>query len=219
MFEITDKQIFIGAIILFIAAVAIRITWRFYQPAFLKTVQEWVEVLLTAIVLALIMRAFVIQAFKIPSGSMEDTYLIGDHLLVNRFVFGIRNPFNNKTLIRIRSPRSGEVVVFKYPQDPNRDFIKRCIGVPGDIISMKGQQVFRNGQPLVEPYAVHKSQFKDYNRDNFKSITIPADCFFVMGDNRDDSYDSRFWGFVPYDNLKGTPLLIYWPLDRVRLAH
>lgn len=176
--------------------------------------RENVEAILLAILLALFIRTFIVQAFKIPSGSMEDTLLIGDHILVNKFIYGIRMPFSNQTLIPIKEPQRGDIVVFKFPNDPKVDYIKRVVGVPGDVIEERNKQVYVNGEPEHNPYAVHKDPYTmrmNYPpRDNFDPITVPPDSLFVMGDNRDNSNDSRFWGFVNYDKLRGKAFMIYW---------
>ena len=190
--------------------------------------REYTESIIIAVILALVIRTFVVQAFKIPSGSMEDTLLIGDHLLVNKFIYGVRNPFNNQVLIPVREPRRDEIFVFRFPLDPSRDFVKRCIGLPGDTIEVRDKQLYRNGQLVEQPYAVHKDMRlftrkskwateDEKQRDNFKSFKVPEGQYFAMGDNRDLSNDSRFWGTVPARELRGTPVLIYWPLDRIRL--
>jgi len=191
--------------------------------------KEWMEVGFTAVLLAFLIRSFVVQAFKIPSSSMENTLLIGDHLIVNKFIFGVQIPFTDKFVVRFRPPHHDEIFVFRYPKDPSRDFIKRCVGLPGDVIELKNKILYRNGQALDEPYVVHKGPLSIRMDDpyispeeklifNYGPVTVPADCFFAMGDNRDFSSDSRFWGFVPYDNLRGTPLVIYWPPNRIRIV-
>jgi signal peptidase I len=180
-------------------------------------VREYAESILVAILLALVIRTFVIQAFKIPSGSMEDTLLIGDHLLVTKFLYGTKIPFTDKKILKIRDPQRGDVVVFEYPEDPSKDFIKRVIGVPGDVVEEKDKKVYVNGKPYENPHEIHKEQDiipKAQNpRDNFGPVTVPPDSYFVMGDNRDRSYDSRFWGFVKSSKIKGKALIKYWSWD------
>jgi signal peptidase I len=177
-------------------------------------VREYAESIIIAIILALIIRTFVVQAFKIPSGSMEDTLLIGDHLLVNKFIYGMQIPFTDKRILKIRDPQRGDVIVFEYPEDPSKDFIKRVIGTPGDEIQVINKTVYVNGKVYVNPHEVHKESEiipeAQNPRDNTKLITVPADSFFVMGDNRDRSYDSRFWGFVKNDKIKGLAFIKYW---------
>ncbi len=177
-------------------------------------VREYAESIIIAVILALIIRTFLVQAFKIPSGSMEDTLAIGDHILVNKFIYGTKIPFTDKRILKIRDPRRGDVIVFEYPEDPSKDFIKRVIGTPGDIVEERDKKVYVNGQPYVNPHEVHKEQEiipKEQNpRDNFGPIKVPADSYFVMGDNRDRSYDSRFWGFVKNPKIKGLAFIKYW---------
>lgn len=186
--------------------------------------REYGESLVIAFILALIIKFFLIQAFSIPSGSMENTLLIGDYLLVNKLSYGIRNPLNNKVLIPIGKPQRGDVVVFIFPQDPSKDYIKRVIGLPGDKIQIIDKQVYINDKPYVTPQAhFEESQVipaprnpLEPARDNFGAVVVPPNSYFCMGDNRDRSYDSRFWGFVPLDNLRGKAMIIYfsWGGDR-----
>ncbi|MDJ0810564.1 MAG: signal peptidase I [Desulfobacterales bacterium] len=178
--------------------------------------RENVEAILLAILLALFIRTFVVQAFKIPSGSMEDTLLIGDHILVNKFLYGVRMPFSNKTIVPVSTPKRGDIVVFKFPQDPKMDFIKRVVGIPGDVVECRNKVVYVNGEPEQGSHAVHKDGFvlSAGGRDNFGPITVPADSLFVMGDNRDRSNDSRFWKFVDFSQLRGKAFMIYWSWDK-----
>jgi len=179
--------------------------------------RENVEAILLAVLLALFIRTFIVQAFKIPSGSMEDTLLIGDHILVSKFTYGIRMPFSNKTLIPVKEPQRGDIIVFKFPGDPKVDYIKRVVGVPGDVIECRDKQVFVNGKAENNPFAVHKDDYiirqKYPPRDNFGPLTVPPESLFVMGDNRDNSNDSRFWSFVDYGKLRGKAFIIYWSWD------
>ena len=190
--------------------------------------REYLEAIVIALFLALFIRAFVVQAFSIPSGSMLETLQIGDYLLVNKFSYGIRNPFTNQVLIPLGQPQQGDIVVFIYPQDPSKDFIKRVIGVAGDKIQIINKKLYINDQIVETPQAI----FKDYHiidqndswisangsagsrRDNFGPITVPPGQVFVMGDNRDHSYDSRFWGTVPLENVRGKAWIIYFSLDK-----
>jgi signal peptidase I len=180
-------------------------------------VREYAESIIIAIILALLIRTFVVQAFKIPSGSMEDTLLIGDHLLVNKFIYGMAIPFTDKRILKIRDPRRGDVIVFEYPEDPSKDFIKRVIGTPGDEVQVINKSVYVNGKIYVNPHEVHKETdlvpLAQNPRDNTKLIKVPADSYFVMGDNRDRSYDSRFWGFVKNEKIKGLAFIKYWSWD------
>jgi signal peptidase I len=180
-------------------------------------VREYAESIIVAVILALIIRTFLVQAFKIPSGSMEDTLLIGDHLLVTKFLYGTKIPFTDTKILKIRDPRQGDVVVFEYPEDPSKDFIKRVVGTPGDVVEGKDKKVFVNGKPFENPHEIHKEKEiipKAQNpRDTFGPVTVPADSYFVMGDNRDRSYDSRFWGFVKSPKIKGKAFIKYWSWD------
>jgi signal peptidase I len=179
-----------------------------------SAIREYTEAIVIAILLALVIRAFVVQAFKIPSGSMKSTLLIGDHILVNKFWYGIKLPILNKELIHFANPQRQDIVVFRYPVDPSKDFIKRVIGLPGDTVQIRDKKVFVNDQPLVEPYAVHSDNrilpASASPRDNMGATVVPPNDLFVMGDNRDESYDSRFWKFVDIGELKGKAFIIYW---------
>jgi len=179
--------------------------------------REYTESIIIAVLLALVIRTFVVQAFKIPSGSMEDTLLIGDHLLVNKFIYGTQLPFTDKQILTLRDPKRGDVVVFEYPEDPRKDFIKRVIGLPGDVVEGKDKKVYVNGKLYENVHEVHKEIEnipKEQNpRDTFGPIVVPENSYFVMGDNRDRSYDSRFWKFVRRDQLKGLAFIKYWSID------
>lgn len=179
--------------------------------------REYFEAICVAIILALFIRTFVVQAFKIPSGSMLPTLLIGDHLLVNKFIYGIRMPFTGKILVPIKQPQHGDVVVFRFPKDRSIDYIKRVVGIPGDTVEIKDKKVFVNGKPVVNSHAHFSSaailEAKSSPRDNFGPILVPADHIFVMGDNRDNSYDSRFWGFVDERDVLGKAFILYWSWD------
>jgi signal peptidase I len=156
----------------------------------------------------------VVQAFKIPSGSMKPTLLIGDHLLVNKFIYGVKIPFIRKTLISISEPKRGDVVVFIYPEDRSKDFIKRVIGVGGDTIEIRNKKIFLNGLPYHDGHGVYTDDFvipgAIQPRDNFGPFKIPPGALFTMGDNRDQSYDSRFWGVVDSKDVLGKAMIIYW---------
>ncbi|WP_353684892.1 signal peptidase I [Thermodesulfovibrio sp. 3907-1M] len=182
-----------------------------------KKILEYIKSIGIAILIALFIRAYIVQAFKIPSGSMIPTLLIGDHLLVNKFIYGIHLPFSDKRVLIFEKPKRGDIIVFKYPEDPSRDFIKRVIGIEGDVVEIKNKKVFVNGVELKEPYArytdsyIHPRELDP--RDNFGPLKVPKGKLFVMGDNRDQSYDSRFWGFVDMKDVKGKALIIYWSWD------
>lgn len=176
--------------------------------------REYAEAAAIAIVLALFIRTFVIQAFKIPSGSMIPTLVVGDHILVNKFIYGIKIPFVNKTLIPVSTPKRNDVIVFIYPVDKSKDFIKRVIGLPGETLKMVDRKIYINGKLYDDKYGRY-TDLKEpvplsYAKANFGPVTIPQGCLFVMGDNRDNSLDSRYWGFVPMDLVKGKALIIYW---------
>ncbi len=176
-----------------------------------SVIREYAEAILIAVLLALFIRTFVVQAFKIPSGSMKPTLLVGDHILVNKFIYGIKIPFTDKTLIELSQPKRGDVIVFKYPLDTKKDYIKRVIGLPGDRVELVNKQLLIGGRPVEDPHASYSIYG---NLRHFGPVTVPADHVFVMGDNRDESSDSRVWGFVPLPNLKGKAFLIYWSWDR-----
>lgn len=188
--------------------------------------REWGEALFVAAILALIIRAFVVQAFKIPSGSMEDTLLIGDHLLVNKFVYGLQIPFSDNRFLTIRHPQQGDIIVFEFPEDRDksyfqrRDFIKRVVAVPGDTVEVRDKRVYVNGKLYDIPQEIHKEPGiipADGNpRDFMAPVKVPAGQYFTMGDNRDRSYDSRFWGFVDESEIKGLAFILYWSWDSER---
>ncbi len=186
--------------------------------------REYGEALVIAFILALIIKFFLIQAFSIPSGSMEKTLLIGDYLLVNKLSYGIRNPYNNKVVIPTGKPQRGDVMVFIFPQDPSKDYIKRVIGLPGDEIKITNKKVYINDKLFETPQARYDDATiipiprnpMEPARDNFGPVVVPPDSYFVMGDNRDHSYDSRFWGFVPMDNLRGKAMVIYFSWEGPR---
>jgi signal peptidase I len=182
-----------------------------------SVVREYAEAIAIAILLALFIRTFVVQAFKIPSGSMLPTLLIGDHLLVNKFIYGIRVPFSGKVLVPLKDPKSGDIIVFKFPKDRSIDYIKRVVGVPGDKIEVKNKKVYRNDKLAEDPFAHFTSTTilpgSVSPKDNFGPITVPEGKYFVMGDNRDNSSDSRFWGFVETNDVLGKAMIIYWSWD------
>jgi len=179
--------------------------------------REYVEAIVFALMLALVIRAFVIQAFMIPSGSMIPTLIEGDQVLVNRFIYGTRVPFSDVKLFPIREPKRGDVVVFEYPNDRRVPYIKRLIGLPGDKLEIKDKKLYING----ERFEVENAQFEDTMilpsaagpRDNFGPVTVPQNSFFMMGDNRDNSSDSRYWGYVDKSELVGNAFTIYWSWD------
>jgi signal peptidase I len=192
-----------------------------------SVVREYFESLVIAVILALFIRTFVVQAFKIPTSSMEPNLLVGDHLLVNKFVFGPVLAGAERALLPMTDIARGNVIVFKYPEDPERDFIKRVIGLPGEQIEVRHKRVYVNGKLLNEPYAHYleapppmpdEAQPGDRQpsgdpRESYGPVTVPPKHYFVMGDNRDNSQDSRYWGFLTRDYVKGRALVIYWSYE------
>jgi signal peptidase I len=173
--------------------------------------REYIEAILIAGILALFIRTFIVQAFKIPSGSMEPTLLVGDHILVNKFIYGIRIPFVNKEIFPVKSPKQFDIVVFRYPMDRSKDYIKRVIGTPLQKVQIINKKIYINDEPLNESYGHYDDQHPaSAPRDNFGPVIVPPHSYFVMGDNRDHSHDSRFWGFVGNDDLVGEAFIIYW---------
>lgn len=173
--------------------------------------REYGEALLVALLLALVIRTFVVQAFKIPSESMLQTLLVGDHLLASKFSYGVKVPFTNYYVYKGSDPQRGEIIIFEYPNDPSVDYIKRIVGVPGDIIEVRNKQLYRNGEAVKESYIRFTQPDRiEPVRDNFGPVTVPEGKYFVMGDNRDNSLDSRFWGFVGRDAIRAKAWRIYW---------
>ena len=185
------------------------------KPRRKSLVREYGEAIVVAVLLALVIRAFVVQAFTIPSGSMMDTLLVGDYILVNKFLYGPEIPFTDAHLPGLRSPSRGDIIVFKYPNDETRDFIKRIIAVGGETVQIKDNRAYVDGKALDEPYVRPGSVSTTpaghcgylYGCD---PIVVPPGAFFVMGDNRDNSQDSRYWGFVKAEKIRGKAFLIYW---------
>ena len=189
-----------------------------------STLREYFESIVIAVILALFIRTFVVQAFKIPTGSMEENLLIGDHLLVNKFIFGPTASPVERLVMPIGTIARGNIVVFKYPEEPDRDFIKRVIGLPGETVEVRDKKVYVNGQPLDEPYvhflqppvstdsAFHEVTSFDV-RERYGPVTVPPNQYFVMGDNRDNSQDSRYWGFLPQAYVKGRAVMVYWSFE------
>jgi len=196
-----------------------------------STFREYAEAIAIAIFLALFIRTFIIQAFKIPSGSMKPTLIVGDHLLVNKFIYGIRIPIVDRFLIQFKKPKRGDILVFKWPKDESKDFIKRVIGIEGDVIEIRNDILYINGQKVVTEFVSkyndndisEADRYEEYLGDNkhyildqyvkyedFGPFTVPENSVFVMGDNRDNSQDSRYWGIVTLNKIKGKALIIYW---------
>ena len=178
-----------------------------------STVREYFESIVITAIIALFATTFVVQAFKIPTGSMESNLLIGDHLLVNKFAYGLKSGFISR-LLPYKEPKRGDVIVFKYPNSPEVAYVKRLIGMPGDRIEMVGHTIYVNGQALKETYTQYIDPGSIYAR--YGPYTVPADHYFARGDNRDNSQDSRFWGSVPRDYLLGKALVIYWSFETPR---
>lgn len=195
---------------------------------------EWTKIFQVSVLLFLVIRTFLIEAFKIPSGSMENTLQVGDFLLVNKLVYGAEVPFTHSRLPRLREPQRGDVMVFEWPEDPTKNFVKRLVGVPGDTVEMRDGKLIRNGLPVTERYAEHTEPDmdpapedfrwqRDYllrtpssvagyhpSRNNWGPLVVPRGNYFVLGDNRDNSLDSRYWGFVADSLVKGRPFVIYY---------
>ena len=197
---------------------------------------EWVKSIVIAFSLFLVIRTFIVEAFRIPTGSMEKTLLVGDFLLVNKAVYGASLPLTKKHLPAFKEPARGDVIVFIPPHEPDKNYVKRLIGVPGDTLEMHNKVLFRNGKSQVEPYAQHTDPNNDVyapsmywqceyrplkqkdedcrpTRDNWGPVVVPSGHFMMLGDNRDDSEDSRYWGFVDRNAIKGKPLFIYYSFD------
>ena len=188
-----------------------------------STLREYTESIVIAVILALFVRTWIVQAFKIPTGSMENNLLIGDHLLVNKFIFGPTASSVGRTLLPVRDIRRGDIIVFKYPDEPDRDFIKRVIGLPGETLELRAKKVYVDGQPLDEPYVHFLEPASDSQettsfdvRERYGPVRVPEGQYFVMGDNRDNSQDSRYWGFLPRNYVKGRALVIYWSYESGR---
>jgi signal peptidase I len=187
-----------------------------------NVVRDWVEPAFEAMIIATILRIFVIQAFAIPTPSMENTLMVGEHPMALKFAYGLYNPLDHKMILDFNKPKRGDVVIFRDPTEKTTSmWIKRCMGLPGDIIEMKDKVLFINGQKMEEPYIVHKDMIiypPQYSpRDTFGPVTVPEGHYFMMGDNRDQSYDSRFFGFLPYNKIRGQAFLVYWPVNKIKM--
>jgi signal peptidase I len=183
-----------------------------------KFFKEYLEPIIIAVLIALFIRTFVVQAFKIPSSSMEPTLLVGDYILVSKFIYGIRIPYTDIKLFSLKQPVRGDVIVFIYPKDHSKDFIKRVIGTEGDKVEIVQNKIFINGNQIEDPWGHFEKV--DWNRylqsiDKFGPVVVPKDSLFVLGDNRDNSQDSRFWGFVNENAVKGKAFIIYFSWDRL----
>ena len=183
----------------------------------MQSFRDTIEAIVVALLLAFVIRAFIVQAFKIPSGSMLETLQIGDHLLVSKFAYDVRLPSSiwldttdGKVIYKTGDPQRGDIIVFKYPVDESKDFIKRVIGLPGETVELRDKVVYIDGKPLEEPYVRHTRADMMPVRDNFGPYTVPEGCYFMLGDNREGSHDSRWWGPVKREKIVGKALFIYW---------
>lgn len=204
------------------------------QPGVLRTVWEWTRAVVVAFTLFVVIRLFVVEAFKIPTSSMEETLLVGDFLLVNKALYGAEVPGTRMHLPALREPRRGDVIVFNPPHEPDKNYVKRLVGVPGDTLEMVDKVLYLDGRPLLEPYARYLDHEGDVvypgmkwqsnyliagppnyraSRDNWGPLVVPPDSFFVLGDNRDNSEDSRYWGLVDREAIRGSPWLVYYSFD------
>lgn len=181
--------------------------------------REWAESIIIALALALVIRTFVIQAFKIPSGSMIPTFNVGDRIFVSKFIYGARIPFTDIALPAVRQPKRGDIIVFVSPEDHKKDFVKRLAALGGETVEIKNGRVYIDGRALGEPLSIRSGYYYnagDYGAES-QEIKVPKDSYYVLGDNSASSRDSRFWGFVPKKNLLGKAVCIYWPLHRMRI--
>ena len=180
--------------------------------------REWVESIIIAVLLALVIRAFVVQAFKIPSGSMIPTFQVGDRIFVNKFLYGAKVPFTNIRLPAVRQPKRGDIIVFRSPEDGKKDFVKRLIAVEGETVEIRDGRIYIDNKVVEEPSSVRGVYY--YNGGDYGSesqvIKVPKDSYYALGDNSSSSRDSRYWGFVPKNNLIGKVIVIYWPLHRMK---
>ena len=182
-----------------------------------RFVKEYIEPIIIAVLIALFVRTFIVQAFKIPSSSMEPTLLVGDYLLVNKFLYGTRIPFTDTKILPLKKPQRGDIIVFIFPKDRSKDFIKRVIGEEGDKVAIVQNKIYINDQLVEDPWGrfSEKNTWTRYlpSMETFGPVVVPKESLFVLGDNRDNSQDSRFWGFVRYDEVKGKAFIIYFSLD------
>jgi len=189
------------------------------NPHVKSQIREWTESIVIAVVLALLIRTFVVQAFKIPSGSMIPTFKVGDRIFVNKFIYGAGVPFTDLHLPAVREPRRGDIVVFISPEDRKKDFVKRLIAVGGETVEIKDGRIYIDGKDIQEPLSIRAVYY--YNAGDFGGegvkIQVPKDFYFVLGDNSASSRDSRYWGFVSRKSLLGNAICIYWPLHRMRI--
>ena len=184
-----------------------------------KEVREWVESIAIALVLALLIRAFVVQAFKIPSGSMIPTFLVGDRIFVNKFIYGARVPFTDIRLPALREPKRGDIIVFRSPEDKKKDFVKRLIASGGETVEIRDGTIYIDGKAIEGPAILSSIYY--YNRGDYggedEKISVPMGFYYVLGDNSGSSRDSRYWGFVPKKKLVGKAIFLYWPIHRIKV--
>jgi signal peptidase I len=208
-------EIFYGLFLgLLVAEIVLRLLLKVAKT---NKVLEYVDSGFVAILLAFLIRSFIVQTFIIPSGSMETTLLVRDQILVNKFTYGVRLPWSHRVVFPGRELRRGDIVVFRYPQNPARKYVKRCLGLPGDRIEMRNKVLYVNEQPVSEPYVIHRDQTVQtwpFSRDTFGPVRVPEGQYFMLGDNRDESADSRYWGFLPQRMIEGRAWAVYWPLNR-----
>jgi signal peptidase I len=181
--------------------------------------REWIESILIAVILALFIREFIVQAFKIPSGSMIPTFQVGDRIFVNKFIYGAKIPFTDIRLPALREPMRGDIVVFRSPESPKKDFVKRLIAVGGETVEIKEGYILINGKPVQGPASIRSVYYynvEPYGKEG-KSIKVPKDSYFALGDNSANSRDSRYWGFIPKKNMIGKAIFIYWPIPRMKV--
>jgi len=216
-YNIVSPVLLIVSILAAILIDAIRTARKLGNTYELKGYNKWYVYLGLIVVMSFIpdlVRGFYGQAFKIPSGGMTDTLLIGDHIMVSKLAYGINHPLVDGKLISFDPPQRGDIIVFKYPEDESKNFIKRVIGLPDDTIEIRNKQVWINGTPLVEAYVKHVDPnvipASGQPRDNLAPLRVQPDSYFVLGDNRDQSLDSRFWGFVKLSKILGKASVIYW---------
>ena len=188
-------------------------SWKYW-------VEEWIKPILYALIIALFIRTFVAQPFKIPTSSMVPTFKPGDRIFVNRFIYGTRIPATKKRILVARDPERGDIIVFRSPVERRKYLVKRLIGKPGETVEIKDQHILINGKEPEKPLILQKNAY--YNKGDFgkprRPVTVPEDSYFVLGDNSMNSVDSRYWGFVPKENIAGKVFLIHWPIKRIRIV-
>jgi signal peptidase I len=200
------------------ALCALGFDWKEERMGKKKFIKEYLEPIVIAVLIALFIRTFIVQAFKIPSSSMEPTLQVGDHILVNKFIYGIKIPFTGMKLFQFKKPKRGDIIVFIYPRDRSKDFIKRVIGTEGEKVEIIRNKIYINDKLINDPWGQYneKSDWIRYLQpmEKFGPVIVPKESLFVLGDNRDNSQDSRFWGFVDINRVRGKALIIYFSWDR-----